>query len=384
MLLPWEYGVRNLSRRPVRTALTLVALATVVMLVLVVVGFIRGLEQSLSVSGETDVVLVISITAEQAIENSSIAAQTPSLLAANFDGTVQRFGVTHVSPELYLGTRVKSDEGKVGLGLVRGVTSTAPLVRRSVKLVAGRWPRAGEVMVGRLAAAKIGAADGELAIGKTITFEGQDWIVSGRFSAGGAAYESELWCQLSDFQTATKRQDLSLTAILISPGASSAEVSLFCKQRRDLELRAIRESDYYAALQQHYKPVRQMAWFVVILVSAAGVFAGLNMMYGAVAGRVREIATLQAMGFRRRAILISLVQEGVLLAAAASLLSGSIALTMFNGTALRFTMGAFALRIDSVAILIGCGVGLLLGILGALPPALKALRESVAISLKAI
>ena len=31
MLLPWEYGVRNLARRPVRTALTMMALATVVM-----------------------------------------------------------------------------------------------------------------------------------------------------------------------------------------------------------------------------------------------------------------------------------------------------------------------------------------------------------------
>ena len=43
------------------------------------------------------------------------------------------------------------------------------------------------------------------------------------------------------------------------------------------------------------------------------------MMYGAVAGRIREIATLQAIGYRRRAILISLVQEGVLLSAAGSL-----------------------------------------------------------------
>ena len=106
--------------------------------------------------------------------------------------------------------------------------------------------------------------------------------------------------------------------------------------------------------------------------------------YGAVAGRIREIATLQAIGYRRRAILLSLIQEGVLLAAAASLLSGLIALTTFNGMAVRFTMGAFTLRIDSVAILVGCGVGLLLGVLGAMPPALKALRESVAISLKAV
>jgi len=72
------------------------------------------------------------------------------------------------------------------------------------------------------------------------------------------------------------------------------------------------------------------------------------------------------------------------MAASASLLSGMVALTVLNGYAVRFTMGAFALRIDSFALIIGCGAGLLLGALGALPPALKALQQSVAVSLKAI
>ncbi|TWU34314.1 ABC transporter permease [Novipirellula artificiosorum] len=384
MLLPWEYGVRNLARRPVRTALTLVALSTVVMLVFVVVGFIRGLERSLAESGDREVVLVYSVNSEENIENSSIAARTPTLLTASLDGTVERFGVIHVSPEMYLGTRVSTGQGEGGLGLVRGVTQTAPLVRRSVQLIEGNWPGEGEVMAGRLAAAKLGSQDAALAIGNRITMEGQDWTISGRFVAGGAAYESELWCRLSDLQIATQRQDLSLVAMLMSPGRSPAEASLFCKERTDLELRAIRETDYYASLQQHYKPVRLLAWFVVLLVSGAGVFAGLNMMYGAIAGRTHEIATLQAIGYRRRAILISLIQEGVLLAAAGSLLSGAIAITVLNGMAVRFTMGAFTIRIDSTAILIGCGVGLLLGVLGALPPALKAVRESVAIGLKAV
>ncbi|WP_442509322.1 ABC transporter permease [Novipirellula sp. SH528] len=384
MLLPWEYGVRNLARRPLRTALTLVALATVVMLVFVVVGFIRGLEQSLEVSGDPDVVLVYSVNSEENIENSSITAGTPSLLVASLDGAAKRFGVTCVSPELYLGTRVKTEEGAGGLGLVRGVKLTAPLVRRSVKLIQGDWPEAGEVIVGRLATAKLGSSETALSIGKHIEFEGRSWRISGQFAAGGAAYESEIWCKLEDFQIATKRQDLSLVAMLLSPGSSPAEVELFCKERTDLELRAIRETDYYATLQQHYKPVRLLAWFVVVLVSAAGIFAGLNMMYGAVAGRVRELATLQAIGFRRRAILISLIQEGVLLAASGSLLAGAMALTMLNGMAVRFTMGAFTLRIDSVAILIGCGVGLMLGVLGALPPAIKALKSEVATSLKSI
>ncbi len=384
MLLPWEYGVRNLARRPVRTALTMVALATVVMLVLVVVGFIRGLEQSLTVSGDEQVVLVYSVNSEENIENSSIAARTPALLTSSLDGTVKRFGLVHASAELYSGTRVKSETSDGGLGLVRGVTLAAPLVRRSVQLIEGTWPGDGEVMIGRLVPAKLGCAPESLAVGATLEFEGRQWKISGRFAAGGAAYESEIWCKLSDFQTAAKRQDISLVALLLAPGRSPAEVELFCKERTDLELRAIRERDYYATLQQHYKPVRLLAWLVVLLVAGAGIFAGLNMMYGAVAGRVREIATLQAIGYRRRAILISLIQEGVLLSSAGSLCSGVIALTVLNGMAVRFTMGAFVLRIDSIAILIGCGVGLLLGVVGALPPALKALRVDVAASLKAV
>lgn len=384
MLLPWEYGVRNLARRPLRTVLTLMALTTVILLVFVVVGFIRGLEKSLATSGDADVVLVYSVNSEENIENSAIAARTPSLLTASIEGTWKRFGVTHVSPEMYLGTRVSLGEGEGSLGLVRGVTMTAPLVRRNVKLVEGRWPSAGEVIVGRLSAAKLGFSPDELNIGSKITFEGQIWNVVGRFAAAGAAYESEIWCNLSDFQNATKRQDLTLVALMLEPGSSSAEIELFCKERTDLELRAISETDYYQSLQQHYKPVRILSWLVVLLVSGAGVFAGLNMMYGAVAGRIREIATLQAIGYRRRAILISIVQEGLLLAAAASLLAGFIALVMLNGIAVRFTMGAFTLRIDSVAILFGCSVGLVLGIVGALPPAIKALRYEVATSLKAV
>ncbi|MGI9517368.1 MAG: ABC transporter permease, partial [Pirellulaceae bacterium] len=292
--------------------------------------------------------------------------------------------VNHVSPEIYLGTRVKAGSGEGNLGLIRGVTTNAPLVRRNVQLVEGKWPSTGEVILGRLVAAKLGYAQESLAIGNRIEFEGQSWEIVGHFAAGGAAYESEIWCNLADFQTATRRQDLSLVALLLEPGTSHAEIDLLCKERTDLELRSLGETEYYQTLQKHYKPVRMLAWLVVILVSGAGVFAGLNMMYGAVAGRVREIATLQAIGYRRRAILLSIMQEGVLLAAAAALVAGAIALLFLNGIAVRFTMGAFSLRIDSVAILVGCGVGFLLGVLGALPPAVKALQAEVASSLKAV
>src|ERR1022692_3623865 len=88
-LLPWDYGVRNLLRRPARSALTLFGLTVVVLLVLVVVGFIRGLGASLSVSGDPQVVLIHTLGTAENIENSSIPGRTASLLSASL-GSIQR------------------------------------------------------------------------------------------------------------------------------------------------------------------------------------------------------------------------------------------------------------------------------------------------------
>jgi putative ABC transport system permease protein len=382
-LLPWEYAVRNLFRRPLRTALTFAALTTVILLVFVVVGFIRGLEASLAVSGDPQVAVVFSLGMGENLEYSSIPMRTSGLVAASVPGIQERYGQKYVSPELYLGTEIGVAEKEPQMGLVRGVTQPVLLVRRQVELLEGHWPKPGEAMVGRLAATKLGAEVHELATGETLRFEGRSWPISGIFSAGGAAFESEVWCRLDELQQAMKRQDLSLVSLTLSPQGDFAEVDLFCKERLDLELQALREVDYYATLQRDYGPVRWLAWLVVLLVSAAGVFAGLNTMYGAVVGRIRELATLQTIGFVRRAILASLMQEGVLLAAAASLLAAVIALVFINEAAVRFTMGAFELRIDRVAVLIGCGVGLSLGLLGAVPPAVRALRRDIVDGLKA-
>ncbi len=57
-LLPWEYATRNLFRRPLRTCLTCGGLTMVIVLVFVVVGFIRGLERSLAVSGDPQTAVI--------------------------------------------------------------------------------------------------------------------------------------------------------------------------------------------------------------------------------------------------------------------------------------------------------------------------------------
>jgi putative ABC transport system permease protein len=389
-LLPWDYGIRNLFRRPARSAMTLFGLTLVVLLVLVVVGFIRGLEASLTVSGDPQVVMVHTLGTAENIENSSIPGRTASLLSASLESIQRQPGpggskVVCASAELYLGTQVNIGQDSEGsLGLVRGVTPVALMVRRNVQIVEGSWPGPGDVLVGRLAATKMGRSPEELAVGKMVTFEGRTWKISGRFVSMGSTLESEMWCPLADLQIAMKRQDLSMVAVLLASGAQFADLDEFCKERLDLELQATQETKYYESLERHYGPVRFLAWLIALIIAGAGVFTGMNIMYGAVTGRVRELATLQTIGFVRRAIALSLIQEGVLLAALASLIAGVIGVLVVQGVAVRFTMGAFSLNVDSITLLIGFGTGLLIGVMGSVPPAIRAMRLLVVEGLKAI
>ncbi|MFH1303569.1 MAG: ABC transporter permease [Planctomycetota bacterium] len=384
-LIPWEYGVRNLFRRPMRTLLTLTGLTTVIVLVFVVIGFIRGLEHSLTVSGDPQVALLFSLGMGENLEYSSIPMRTSELVSASVAGIKTFHDRKYVSPELYLGTQIEiPDQQETAMGLVRGVTQSALLVRRQVQLESGSWPGPGEIMTGQLAATKLDLTNDQMAAGKELIMEGRTWRISGTFSAAGSAFESEIWCRLDELQQAMKRQDLSLVAVTLNSPSDYPDLDLFCKERLDLELQSIREVDYYQGLKKDYGPIRLLAWLVVFLVSGAGVFAGLNTLYGAVVGRTRELSTLQTLGFLRRAIVISLIQEGVLLATAASLIAALIAVFLINGVSVRFTMGAFSLQIDSISLLIGCGVGILLGLLGAIPPALRALRLPVIDGLKSV
>ena len=383
-LLPWEYGIRNLFRRPLRSGLTLAGLTIVIVLVFVVVGFIRGLENSLRVSGDPHVALVFAMGMGENLEYSAIPIAAADEVAA-LDIVQQRYREKYASQELYLGTQVKLENDQTArLGLVRGVTRAARLVRQQVELTDGKWPGTDEILVGRLAATKLGAEDSQLAIGKFVWLEGHKWRVSGHFSAAGSVFESELWCPLVDLQTAMQRHDLSLVALRLNSPSDFKFLDLFCQERNTLEIRAIQEPQYYQSLNRDYRPVRILAWVVVLLVSGAGVFAGLNTMYAAVLGRVRELATLQTLGFMRTAIAISLVQEGLIIAMTSSLFASLIALLAIRGWAIKFTMGAFQLGIDPTCILIGCATGCLLGLIGSLPPAIRVMRSPIATSLKAI
>lgn len=393
-LLPWDYGVRNLLRRPVRTLLTALGLTLVVFLLFLVVGFVRGLEKSLQQSGDPEVVMIHNVNSAENLENSSISDEVTTLSRTEFSAHIIKYGSTPaVSPELTIASRVGLPDEGVGaqLAVLRGVDfQKVFLVRRQVFLLEGSLPKADEVLIGRLASTKLGLSMNDLAVGNSLLIEGKPWKISGRFAAPGTLLEAELWMPLDELKVAMKRpNDISIVAMRFDSSGERKKqmgvVDYFCRNRRpDLELMGSEEAEYYSSLQKHYGPMRTMTWLLLGLVAVAGACGAMNTMYAAVAGRVREFAALQSIGFSRRAIAASLLQESIILAALATLTATALALILLKGVAVRFTMGAFSLELDRTAILIGCSVGLGLGLLGAIPPAWRAFRLSIVDALKAV
>ncbi|MGH7177213.1 MAG: ABC transporter permease [Tepidisphaeraceae bacterium] len=385
-LIPWEYGVRNLSRSALRLALGVAGSGLVVLLILSAAAFVRGMQKSLHATGGRDNVILLGAGSEESFERSEIAPAVPGLVSASVSGIKSRLGVPFVSPEVFLQTSVKEsrDAARSSQIIARGVTPTAFLVHGQVRISSGRAPVSGrdEVVLGSRAAAQLGWSEERMAIGGSIFFDDRAWTIVGRFDAPGTVMESEIWAPLSDLQIAARRDNLSCVVVTLDQ-ADFDDIDAFARQRLDLELVALRETDYYAGLSRFYRPIQAMAWSTAILIATGGLLGGLNTMYAAFAGRVREVGALQVVGFSRAAIVVSLIQESTLICTAGTLAGAALAMIALDGLTVRFSMGVFGLVVDSSVLLIGLLAGVGLGIVGALPAALRCLRMPVSVALKA-
>ncbi len=388
-LLPLDYAVRNLGRSRIRLALSVFGSALVVLLVIAAGGFVRGMDRALRSTGDEHNVLILGIGSEESVERSEISAAAASLIEASVSGIRSHAGQAYISPEIHvmLPVQAGTDETHRGHALLRGVTPAATLVHSNVSLIEGRLPRNGvdEIIVGRMAAKTIGLSDSDLAVGATLRIEGRPWTVVGRFAAPGSVLDSEIWAPLTDLMTATKRDTVSCVVLTIDPSeAEFADIAAFALMRPDLELTTMPEREYYDQLSAFFAPIRAVAWVTASLIALGGLFGGLNTMYAAFASRVRELGTLQSLGYRRGAIITSLVQESSLATAAGALGACVTGVLLLDGLGVRFSAGAFALVVDTTVVLIGLCSGIALGLVGALPPAWRCLRMPIPTALKAV
>lgn len=375
--LPFEYAVRNLGRSPGRLFMSAAGSAIVVLLVVAAGGFVAGMDTALRTSGSDRNAMIVGAGSEESVERSEIPMRTPGIAAASIRGVDRIAGVEAVSPEIHAAMPVR--RGTAGAApvnaVIRGVRPEAFLVHREVRIQAGRPAESGadEIAIGRLAARGLGFEPPDTALAAVVEIDERPFTIVGLVVADGGVVEGEIWMPLADLLVVAQRDTLSCVVMRLDSTDHRA-VQTFAATRLDLELAAMRESDYYDALRAFFAPIRFMVLATAILVAAGGVVGGLNTTYAAFASRVREIGTLRTLGYGRGAILRSFVAESVLTASIGGLVAAAIARWLLDGVAIRFSMGAFGLSIGPDVLATGLIAGLVLGVVGAVIPAWRCLR----------
>ena len=381
-MLPFSYAVRNLLRSKTRLLQTIGGSALVVLLVMSAVAINQGMGRVLSASGSPNNVILLGTGSEESTQRSEVKETTTTIASSSILGITEQLGVRAVSGEIHYMTYLGFSDNSKSQALIRGVTPTILHVHPEVRIVEGRFPRSGEVMVGMLAWRNLGVERDDLKIGSTVSIDNQDMTVSGLFSAPGTVMESEVWATVGDIRVLAQRESLSCVVLRLNDPADFSEADLFAKQRLDLELSALRESDYYGRLSDFFGPLRAMIWVTVSLIAAGAVFGGINTLYAAFASRVREMATLQAIGFGRTTLAFSLIQESTLACLTGALAASVIAMLAMDGLNVPFSIGTFSLEINATVALTGIITGLMLGILGAIPPAIRCLKPALPVALR--
>ena len=212
----------------------------------------------------------------------------------------------------------------------------------------------------------------------------------GIFDAGGSAFDSEIWCDANVLNQVYKRPGnvfQSVTARLDSPSAFPAFKDALTSDPR-LSVQVEREAEYYERQSRALTTlIRVLGFLVAAILGIGAVFGALNTMYSAVSERSREIATMRALGFSGGAVVLSFVIESLFIAFIGGLV-GCIAVLPWNGWTTgtinwqTFSHLAFAFQVTPALLAQGVVFALLMGLVGGVPPAIRAARRPVAVALR--
>ncbi|NOT34762.1 MAG: ABC transporter permease [Candidatus Eisenbacteria bacterium] len=387
MAIPIEYNLRNILQRPVATLTTALGIALTVAILIGALALASGFQATLTSAGSPNNAIVLRKGADSEI-SSGVSREAAAILRAHPEVATRADGRPMASAEavVILNRERLGQKGSSNLS-VRGVDFSALDVRGGAKVVDGRMPTPGsyEVMVGR----RIASRFANCRVGDKIRFGQRDFTVVGQFTAGGSAFESEIWGDAEVMIPALDRgnQFQSLVMRLKDPshfGAFKREVE---KDPR-LQVQVKRESEFYAEQSGMLTNLlRFMGVFIVLIMGVGAVFGAMNTMFASVSARTREIATLMVLGFGSWSIMVSFMIESVVI----SLIGGAIGCLLalpINGITTSttnfqsFSEVAFAFRVTPPALVVGLIFAGLMGLVGGFLPALRAARQPLSAALR--
>jgi ABC-type antimicrobial peptide transport system permease subunit len=381
MNIPLIYNVRSLLRRPVTSAMTAVGVALVVAVFIAMLALANGFKMALVRTGSPDNVLVLRKGADSEL-SSGISRANAAIMAALPQVATGSDGRPLASPEVFVPMSLDAATGGGDrLIVTRGVSAQAFEVRQNVRIVAGRRFASGrdEVIIGSAIAPRLAHS----AVGDTIHFAGRGWLVAGHFSAGGSAFESEIWGENEQLMPILRGEFFQVVALRLRSAALFDEVKLILEDDRRLQVDARRESEFYAAQNGVLRLILNfLAVFITGIMAIGAVFGAVNTMYAAVASRTGEIAVLLTLGFKPRSVLASFLTEATFLALVGGFLGCLVALPI-NGIVTSttnwssFSTIAFSFLVTPRILLEGLIFSVVMGVLGGYFPARRAAQMPV-------
>jgi putative ABC transport system permease protein len=379
-----EITLMNLRNLPSRLGSSLVIVVGIAGVVGVLVGLLSmsvGFRAALENTGQPDRAIVL--------RDGSNGEMSSGVSIEEFNVLSGMEGVRVASAELYVVADVpKKSTGTPANLVVRGMRPVGLTVRPEVRIVAGRAfaPGKGELLVGIKAAKEFEGLD----VGDDVDFRESRWKVVGHFSAGGSAYESEVWTDLPVAQANFRRGGFTSSARVLLDDPSEAEAlnaRIQADPRLDLALQT--EARFYAAQSASRAALIDSFGYAVAMIMAIGaVFAALNTMYTAVSARTVEIATLRALGFGNLPVIASVMVESLALALLGGLTGGFVVYLLFDGyqastlNNASFSQVVFDFAVTPDLLRLGIVWALALGAVGGLFPAIRAARLPITTALR--
>ncbi|HUE43600.1 MAG TPA: ABC transporter permease [Candidatus Sulfotelmatobacter sp.] len=388
MAIPVIYNVRSVKARWTSAIVAVLGIAGTVGVFVAMLSLARGFRATLVASGSEDnaIIMRAGATSEMmsgvALDQVKIMQDAPGVARGSDGAPLVTSEVVVVAPFPLKSTGTDANVQ------VRGVSSNVLSIRKNVKIVEGRMfqPGLSELVVGKNANSTYSG----LTVGNSVNFGGGHWQVVGVFDAGGSAFDSEVWSDARVLDDVYKRPTnvfQSVTVHLTSPNALQQFKDSVTADPR-LSVDVSREIDYYAKQSTRMTQLITILGGLVAGVMAIGaIFGALNTMYSAVAERGREIATMRALGFGAAAVVFSFVIEALLISFVGGAI-GCLAVLPLNGLTTAtmnwqtFSNMAFAFKITSGLLLGGIIFALVMGVIGGLPPAIRAAARPVAVALR--
>jgi putative ABC transport system permease protein len=387
MALPLVYNLESVRVRWRSTLVAVLGIAGSVGVFVAMLALARGFEAALVTSGSARNAMVRRAGATSEVDS---VVGLDELRAIEDAAEVQRGSDGPlVSPEIVVIAALPLvTTGTDANVQVRGVTQRALAVHDNVHIAEGRFFKPGlfELVAGSEATHSYRG----LKLGDTLRLAGNAFTVVGILDSGGSAFDSEVWCDADVLGPTYQRPRgiyQSLVARLTAPDALEALQARVAADPR-LRVQVDRETEYYAKASQMLTGlILGLGSLVAAVMGVGAVFSALNTMYSAVAERSREIATIRAVGFGSAPVVMSFVVEALLIALVGGLV-GCLAVLPINGLTTStmnfqtFSHLSFAFRVTPPLLGLGLLFAVLMGLVGGVPPAIRAARLPITVALR--